>query len=298
MPVRLIAAPHTPLDERGRLNLRAVRIQAEHFAATNVAGVFICGSTGEGVSLTVEERMHMVEAWQTAAKAQGLQWIVHCGHNSAAEAARLASHAAALGADGVAVMAPSFFKPSSVDDLLRYLVPIAAVCEETAFYYYDIPSLTGVALPTPEVFVAARSEIANFAGIKFTKNDLVQYQECVHLAGDEKEVLFGCDEMLLAAYVLGARGAVGSSYNFAAGLYHRMIAAFDAGDFQEARKLQYHSVQIIRTCERYGYLSAAKSLMQLHGIDCGPVRPPLRELTEQQKLELHEAVQRLGLAGP
>jgi N-acetylneuraminate lyase len=293
MSIELIAAPHSPLDSHGSLRLEVVSQQASHFQKSQVAGVFICGSTGEGVSLMSEERMQLAEAWAEAARQHALKLIVHVGHNSGSQAAKLASHAQRLQADGVAVMAPSFFKPSSPQSLLDYLKPIAGACKETPFYFYDIPSLTGVCLPTPAVLPLLAEQIPNFAGIKYTKDDLMELQECLDIAQGRWPILFGSDEILLAAYTYGVRGAVGSTYNFIPQLYHKMIAALDSQHLAEARRLQLLSIRIIRLCQSFGYLAAAKTAMQLVGIDCGPVRPPLPKLTEGQTQNFLAELKRL-----
>lgn len=286
MPIELIAAPHTPFNSHGELRLEVIEQQAAHFGSSYVSGAFICGSTGEGVSLTIDERMRMAEAWVTAARPRGLKVLVHAGHNCSLEATKLAGHAARIGADGVAVMAPSYFKPHSVEALLDYLAPIADSCADLPFYFYDIPSMTGVRQPSLEMLQGLTRRISNFAGIKYTKDDLVELQECLSFADGRWAILFGCDEILLSGYLYGARGAVGSTYNFVPQLYHKMIAAFDVGKWDEARRLQLLSVRIVRTCQRYGYAAAAKSAMRLLDIDCGPVRTPLSSLTEERQQKL------------
>ncbi len=293
MPIQLIAAPHTPFDATGNLVPEIVQQQAAHFAATNVAGVFICGSTGEGVSLTARERESLAEAWVAAAKPLGLRVLVHVGHNSLREAARLAAHAASLGVDGVAAMATSYFKPTAVEDLMSYLAPISSACASTPFYFYDIPSMTGVRISTTDLVQQLSQQLPNFAGIKYTKDDLLELQECLHLADGNWEIFFGCDEMLLAGYVLGATSAVGSTYNFAPQLYHRMVEAFDRGEAAEARRLQLLSVELVRACQRFGYAASAKTAMQLVGIDCGPVRPPLHNLSAAQTSQLLDELEGL-----
>ncbi len=293
MPIELIAAPHSPFDANGAIQPEVVAQQASHFQANQVAGAFICGSTGEGVSLAREERMQLAEAWQKAARDNQLKLIVHVGHDSYVESSKLAKHASELGVDGVATMAPSFFKPGCPQDLLDYLKPIADACGSVPFYFYDIPSLTGVRLSTPEVLSLCGEQLPNFAGIKFTNEDLMTFQQCIHVAGDRWPILFGVDEILLAAYAYGARGAVGSTYNFIPQLYHKMIAAFDAQQMDEARRLQLLSIRIIRVCQSYGYAAAAKTAMQLAGIDCGPVRAPLRKLTDGQATQLLDELRRL-----
>lgn len=99
-------------------------------------------------------------------------------------------------------------------------------------------------------------------------------------------LLFGCDEMLLAALALGLKGAVGSTYNYAAPLYHRLLAAFEKGDLAGARALQLKSVEMVGVLQRYGVLAAGKAVMSFRGVQCGPVRPPLRQLGESKREEL------------
>lgn len=297
MPIKLIAPPHTPFDCNGKLNLAVVQQQAEHYRTAGVSGVFICGSTGEGQSLTVPERMQLAEEWMKAGKAAKLDVIVQVGHNCQEDSIRLASHAAEVGADAISSLAPSYFKPARVEDLVDFFVPIAGAASDLPFYFYDIPALTGVSLPTVDFLRQGSELLPNLAGVKYTNSDLVQFQECVRFDGGKYEIWFGCDEVLLAGYALGARGAVGSTYNFAASLYHEMIAAHDAGDGETARGLQALSVALVRVCQSYGYMAAAKSVMSMMGIDCGPVRPPLPNLTVEQMEQLRRELEQLDLPG-
>ena len=104
------------------------------------------------------------------------------------------------------------------------------------FYYYDIPVMTGVLFPMPDFLDRAALRIPSFAGIKFTNPDLMAYLRCLRSDGGRFDVAWGIDEYLLAAVALGAAGAVGSSYNFAAPIYHRLLAAMDRGDLAAAPK--------------------------------------------------------------
>jgi N-acetylneuraminate lyase len=296
MSVRLIAAPHTPFTPAGDLHLAAVDLQARLLSANGVAGVFIGGSTGEYSSLTVAERMQLAEAWVAAAGPVGLDVIVHVGHNAQPDAVALARHAGTLPVKAIASIAPGYFRPQHVDDLIEFFAPVAQAGPHP-FYFYDIPSMNGVNLPTVEFLRRSSERIPNLAGVKFTNPDLAQFQECLHFAEGRYDILFGCDEHLLAGYALGARGAVGSTYNFAPGLYHRLTAAWDRGDAAEARRLQLESVRLVRCLQSYGYMAAAKSMMGLLGAECGPVRPPLRNLSAAQRSELRERLQAEGLAG-
>lgn len=270
--------------------LATVARQARLLKAAGVSGVFIGGSTGEYASLTVEERRRLAEEW--VAQADGLEVIVHVGHNSQRDAVELARHAATLPVQAIAALAPSYFRPQ-VAELVTFFEPVAAAGDRP-FYFYDIPAMTGVHLPTVEFLRQGSERLPHLAGVKFTNPDLAQFQECLHCEGGRYDLLFGADEFLLAGYALGARGAVGSTYNFAPGLYHRLIAAWDAGDLTEARRLQHESVRLVRCLQGFGYLAASKAVLSLLGVDCGPVRPPLRPLGE---LELSLLQQRLIAQG-
>jgi len=291
----LIAATHTPLSPDGSLNLRVVERQAEHLAAAGVRGAFPCGSTGESHSLTVEERLALARRWAEVGKRCGLAVVVHVGHNCQADARALAAQAQEVGADAVAALAPSYFKPASVDQLIDFLAPVAAAAPRLPFYFYDIPAMTAVSLPAADLLERGTDRIPNLAGLKFTNGDLVQLQECLRLRDGAFDVLFGYDEMLLAALALGVRGAVGSTYNFAAPVYHRILRAFAAGDWTAARVAQFDSVRLIRILSKFGFHAAAKAVMGFLGIECGPVRPPLRPLSDADKLALREQLESTGL---
>lgn len=279
---RIIAAPHTPFDREGALQLSTVPRQATHLAESGVDGVFVAGTTGECSSLTGDERMALADAWCRIARDVDLDVIIQVGHTCQADAKRQAVHAQECGADAIAAYAPSYFKPETVDDLIDFLAPVAEAAADLPFYYYDIPGMTHVALPMKAFLERAKPRIPNLVGLKYSNSDAVQLQECVQLDQGDFELLFGCDEALLAGIALGARGAVGSTYNFAAPLYRRMLAALEAGDYQAARVLQYQSVEIVRTLQQYGFLAASKVALQLVGIDCGPVRPPLPNLSSAE----------------
>ena len=112
---------------------------------------------------------------------------------------------------------------------------------------------------------------------------------------DEFELMWGVDEMLLGALPYGAQSAVGSTYNYAAPIYNNMIAAYQAGDMEAARREADRSVVLIDILIEYGVMQAGKALMTLRGVECGPTRLPVPPITEAKRDELFERVQKLGL---
>jgi N-acetylneuraminate lyase len=292
----LIAAPFTPMRGDGAINPDIIEPMARLLARNGVSGAFVCGTTGESLSLTEAERMEIAAAWVNAAP-EGFRVVVHVGHDSLEVSKRLAHQAEELGAAAIGSMGPCFFKPASVAELAAYCRELAAEAPSTPFYYYHIPSLTGLSFNMVDLLTTAGDLIPTLAGVKFTAEDLMDFELCRALDGGRYNMLFGRDEILLAALTLGANGAIGSTYNFAAPLYTRIIQAFDAGDLDTARSLQRRSMEMIRTIQgsQGSFLAASKALMAGLGVDCGPARPPLQNI-ERTELsgQLLPALRALG----
>lgn len=289
----LIAAPFTPFHPDGALNEEMIPRLARSLSSQRVAGAFVCGTTGEGASLTQAERMKVAVAWRKAAP-DGLAVIVHVGKNSVGEAQELAAHAQSVGADAVAAIAPSFFKPAGVDALVEYCAAVASAAPELPFYYYHMPSMTGVNLSVTSFLEAATGRIANLAGVKFTHEDLMDFGRARQVADGHFDLLFGRDEILLAGMALGAEGAVGSTYNYAARVYHRVIAAMQANDLKTARAEQVKAMAFIAAFVRHGGLNAGKAIMSLCGYDCGPMRSPSTSLEAIALPKLREDLAETG----
>jgi len=290
----LIAATHTPFDADGDLNLAAVENQADWLQEHQIRHAFIGGSTGESHSLSLEERIKLAERWVDVARGSDLGVIVHVGGNCLRDAATLANQAEQLGVAAISALAPSYFKPADVSALIESMNAIASRAPSLPFYYYDIPALTQVNLSMPQFLQQAGSRIPNLAGIKFTSQDFISLQNCLSLDEAAWDILWGVDECLVAALALGVNGAVGSSYNFAPDLYHRLIAAFREGDIATARQEQINSIRLIELIASYGYLPAAKHVMELLGVPVGGARLPLGRLTDAQKKSLQADLERLG----
>ena len=290
----LVAATHTPFLADGGLNLSAIEAQAEHLSRDGVRAAFIGGSTGECHSLTVEERLALARRWSEVVRGSSLGLVVHVGSNCLADARALASQAEGLGASALSALAPSYFKPRTLEDLVACCAEIAGAAPSLPFYFYDIPAMTGVRFDMPEFLGLASGRIPNLAGLKFTNVDLKSFQICLDREQARFDILWGVDESLLAALSLGASGAVGSSYNFAASVYLRMMAGFSGGDLPAARAEQLRSIRLIELLARFGYLAAAKAVMGFLGVEVGPARLPNGNLTPDEIARLRADLERIG----
>jgi N-acetylneuraminate lyase len=290
----LVAATHSPFHADASLNLDVVEKQAAHLLANGITTVFICGTTGESESLTLRERRALSQRWMDVTRGTPLKVIVHVGSNCLADSRALAAQAQELGTLAISAFAPSYFKPRNVALLVDCCADIASAAPNLPFFYYDIPSMTGVSLSVPEFLEQAFERIPNLAGAKFTNPDMMNYQRCLRSCGGALNILWGFDEMLLPALALGAPGAVGSTYNFAAPIYHRLLKVFAAGDLATAREEQYRSVQLITTLVTRGFMASAKATMKMLGVDVGPARLPNGNLTAAEQNALRTDLEQLG----
>jgi N-acetylneuraminate lyase len=181
--------------------------------------------------------------------------------------------------------------------MVEWCAELAAAAPNTPFYYYDIPSMTGLQLSSPEFLAQADGKIPNLRGIKFTNPDLMSYQLCLRAAGGRFDIPYGMDEVLLAALAVGAKGAVGSTYNFGAPIYHRVWKAFAAGDMETARKEQFRAVQMIQLLVGVGFFGGAKAVMKMLGVDVGPARLPHGNLDADQVRMLRAELEKIGFFG-
>ncbi|KAK0150379.1 N-acetylneuraminate lyase [Merluccius polli] len=257
------------------------------------------------MSFSVEERKSLAAEWCLRAKGKMDYVIVHVGCLSLKDSMELAQHAVKVGADGIAVVSPSFFKPKTADALRLYLQKVASAAPTLPFYYYHIPTVTGVNCESfsfgpllhgywpdtskcppdcrdvdmlaSDVCKGIKKLIPSFSGVKFTGTDLMDFGLCVKYSQAEQLLLYGIDEQLLTSLVLGANGAVGSLYNYLGRHYNKLLVAFAEGDLDSARACQFNVQDFLAFASQYGFdVALNKQLMSnLSGLNLGPPRLPV-----------------------
>lgn len=174
----LVAATFTPMHEDGSIAPEKVPMLVEHSLKNGMAGLFAIGSTGEFPSLTHEERRSMAEAFIGAAAGR-IPVIINVGSCSVRESQALAEHAAEAGADAVCAMVPFYFRPPTVRELADCLKEIAKACARKPLYLYHVPCMTHANLPIRDLLPIMAQECPEFAGIKYTDENLCEFQRCV-----------------------------------------------------------------------------------------------------------------------
>jgi N-acetylneuraminate lyase len=289
----LIAATYTPLMPDGGLNLDAIPAIVDRLLSTGIKGLYVCGSTGEGMSLTGDERRAVASRFVDAAAGR-VPVIVQVGHNSLHEARNLAEHALHAGADAISATCPSYFKPATTGAMLESMAIIASGAPSLPFYYYHIPALTGSQIDVVEFLRIGRDHIPNLVGLKYTDTKLHEFQECIELDSAAFDVVWGCDEMLLGALATGAKAAIGSTYNIAAPIYLDLIAAFQQGDLDTARRWQSEAIRFIRTVGKFPFHPAMKVVQSMLGTQLGPCRLPQRQLSSSESASLIDRLHKMG----
>lgn len=290
-----VAATFTPFHTDGSLDLAGVEGIAEHLENKGVRAAFVGGTTGESASLTLAERLALAKKWAEVVRGTKLGLMVHVGSNCLADSRTLAAQAQELGAMAISAVAPSYFKPQTLGDLIDCSASIASAAPDLPFYHYDIPMLTGVTHSMTAFLEQAPVKIPNLAGIKYSNPDQVTLQEC--LAQSDFDLLWGIDEALLGAIAFGVKGAVGSTYNFIAPVFHRLVASVEKGDFQSARAEQLKAVKLVRVLSKRGYFASAKVLLDKMGLKGGNPRLPHRSLSSSEKEAILAEVNDLGILG-
>ena len=292
----LIAAPFTPMDKQGEVILDLIPEYYNFLEKNKIVGAFINGSTGEGVSLSQKEKMNVVEKWTDVSKRQKTVKIINLvGGTSYKECIENAQHAAEHGVHAIALLAPYYFKPAGAKQLAEFCAIVAAAVPDTPVFFYHIPVLSGCFVAMYDFLQEAAPIIPNLAGIKYTHEDFMDFLSCLHFMDGKYDMMWGRDENMLSALVLGTRSAVGSTFNYAAPLYYQMIAAFDKGDLVLARKLQQMSIDMIRLLGKYGGIATGKAYMKYIGFDLGQFRLPVKSMPGESYQKFVEDVKTLDM---
>ena len=285
----LISAPFTPFDSNGKLDVSLIPGYYSFLKKNGVTGAFINGSTGEGVSTTMAEKKAVAQAWADCSNHDAdFKVMAFLAGTCLDDCIELAKHAYEIGLYAVSLTGPFYFKPANVDMLAEVCIKVGKEVPNMPIYYYHIPVLSGVNFAMFDLIRALDGKLPNFAGVKYTHEDFMDYQSCMTYANGKYDMLWGRDENMLSALVLGAKGAVGSTFNYAAPLYYDLIDAFNANDLVKARVLQQKSIDMIRLLGKYGGISVGKAYMKMVGFNLGEFRLPVKNMSADQ-FELFKA---------
>ena len=282
-------------DEDGSVSAERVKKLARHLLAKGVKGVYVNGSSGEGIYQSVEEKKKILEAVMDEVKGQ-MTVIAHVGCNNTADSMCLAAHAESLGVDAIASIPPIYFHLPEYA-IAQYWNDISSAAPHTDFVIYNIPQLAGVSLTMP-LF----REMLKNPRVTAVKNSSMATQDIQMFkmeGGDDFIIFNGPDEQFIAGRAIGADGGIGGTYAVMPELFLKVNELFDANRIDEARAVQYAIDDIIYAmCSCKGSLYAVmKKILEINeGLVLGGVRKPMPSLFPEDMPQVNHCAQMITQA--
>ena len=250
-----------------------------------VEGFYCCGSSGEGLLLTLEERKQVLEHVVKAADGR-VPVISHVGTIRTRDVIDLARHAMSAGAMAVSMIPPYYYK-FSMDEIMGYYEDVIRALPDVPAIVYNIPQFTGVEFNKDNAGRLLANE--NIVGIKHTSTNLYGLER-MGQAFPGKALINGFDEQLLGAMSMGSCATIGTTVNLFASLFHRVRDAFEKGDMAQAYRWQHAINQRVEATVKVGIFNAMKYGWTLRGVDCGFCRSPFKPLDEAARKAMAEVM--------
>jgi len=278
MPVKtdgIYSALFSPVTKTDELDIQALKNLIRYEIDHGIEGLYCCGSSGEALLLSKEERMKVVEvvAEETAGK---IPFIVHTGALGTREAISLSQHAEKMGASAVSLIPPIYYNYKQSEISQYYKDVVHSI--DLGVIVYNIPQFTGISFSKDNDLLKED----RIVGIKHTSMNLYELER-MHQVFSDKTIFNGFDEIWLYSMAAGAKATIGTTVNICPPIFKGIQKAFLEGQLAEAARLQSKLNQFIEILVKINVFPAAKYCMTLLGIDIGPCRKPFDLLTHDQK---------------
>ena len=286
----VIPAFYACYDENGEVSPERVRALAQYHIDKGVQGVYVNGSSGECIYLSVEDRKLILENVMAVAKGK-LTVIAHVACNNTKDSVELAKHAESLGVDAIAAIPPIYFRLPAYS-IARYWNDMSKAAPNTDFIIYNIPQLSGTTL-TRDLYAEMRKN-PRVIGVKNSSMPTQDIQMFVADGGDDHIVFNGPDEQFISGRVIGAKAGIGGTYGVMPDLFLKLNELIKESDFETAKELQYAINDVISkmVSGRANLYAVIKEILRLNEkLDLGSVRAPLEPLHEEDLAIAKEAAE-------
>lgn len=273
---RIYSALILPANADESVNYDALRRLVRMQLADGVEGFYCCGSSGEGLLLTLDERKRIVETVLDEVAGQ-VPVIAHIGTIRTFDVIELARHAAASGCAAISMIPPYYYK-FTMDEICGYYEDTIAAVPEMPVILYNIPQFTGIEFSKQNASRLLNNP--NIVGIKHTSNNLYSLERMA-TAYPDKLIINGFDEQYLAALSVGANATVSTTANLFAPLFVAIRKAYTEQRMADARDLQRQLNDRVETLVGASIFPATKYGCTLRGVDCGACRKPFAPLTQE-----------------
>ncbi|HEY64546.1 MAG TPA: hypothetical protein G4O02_08235 [Caldilineae bacterium] len=274
----------TPFTSDGEVNEPVLRDLVEYLLEKRVDGFYVCGTTGEGIFMSADDRRRVAEIVLDQVRGR-VPVIVHVGSIAVSDAIALARHAWEAGAAAVSSIIPPLYQDTR--SVVAYFAEISAAVP-------DLPILSYIFGGSNDAVAFMRElmqHIPNLAGIKYTGPDMHEFRQIVTLRDQDWTVFSGMDEQCLFAAMMGSSGNVGSTLNFMPGVYREIRESCEAGDLKRGLELQIKANEVTSVLQAFGFPGALREVMRLLGFECGEPRLPDLSLPEHKRDELRSRLE-------
>jgi N-acetylneuraminate lyase len=266
-----------------------LRELVQHLLSKQVDGFYVCGATGEGMFMSVEERRQVTETVKQCVGGR-VPLIVHVGCVATRDAMTLANHAAEVGVDGVSSLLPLL--PNSAESARLHYTSIALAAHGLPFF----PYLYGGQVDALTLMRDLSQRISTIGGAKYTGSNLFELRQLLDLAENRWTIFSGMDEQCAFAAMFGAPGHIGSTLNLMPGVYRQIRQSIARGDLSAARDLQLRANRITGVLISYGFFGALREAIRMLGFECGQPRLPNLPLAVERREEFQQALSNAGFA--
>lgn len=279
----------TAFDSKGTYAPGAMRKLVQHQLEAGLDGFYVCGGTGEGMLLTVEERQAVLET--ILAEVNGRAGIIaHVGAFRTDETLALARHASEAGVDAIAALPPAYFYKPDTLGLIRYYTAVAEA-STVPLLIYNIPQRTGITM-TQDLFDELL-QLENIVGMKDASGNI--YSLSLFFTGGKTPIIFeGEDTVLLGGLLVGACGGIGATYNMMPQLFAKLWNAVQAKDMETAARTQSRINELINALLVVDLFGGLKQTLAWMGLECGEPRTPNRALTEEETAKLRKSLENVN----
>lgn len=279
----VITAMTTPFTSDGEVDFAALDSETEFLINARVHALYPCGTTGEMLFMTNEQREAVARA--VVEKVAGrLTVYIHVGAARVEDTIRLAKHAHTIGADGVGVVTPFFFGLNDRELEAFYVTVSNSLPEDFPIYIYNIPQCSANDIK-PEVCARITARCRNVIGIKYSYWDMHRTLDYLRV-GDDFSVLVGFDRLLMPALQIGCDGTVSGASSVFPEPFVEVYEKYTAGDMAGAEAAMWRANDIVKKLKAGTSLGTFKAAQRLRGFAGGYVHAPLMEITEDERESL------------
>ena len=287
----VMSALLTPFNEDGSVKLSSIGELVDFQLERGLDGLYVCGSTGEGMVMESEDRMAVAEAVVKAARGRK-QVIVHVGCPDTKTAVKLARHADSIGADGLSSVPPYYYKHDK-SFVAEYYRDLAGSTELPILAYY-VPSLVA-GLSFNDLLDLMK--IRNVVGIKFTEDNFELMYKLIEQTQGNKIIFTGHDALLLSGLVMNSSGGIGAFYNVMPKGFSNVYKLFKSGDLVSAKEEMLRINHFINIMKKYMLSSnqaPLKAVLKAFGVDAGVPKKPAKGLGKDDADSLVNELKREG----